>query len=99
MFLKAFLPLLVFKKKKTRNLKKKKNFKVVTRGLGAGGKWGQHSSDGHRVELGLCLRHNNAIHWAQTWVLTPLWLCTMVLGGIETAPVILLVQGCGRPAA
>lgn len=21
---------------------------------------------------GACLRHNNTIHWAQTWVLTPL---------------------------
>lgn len=36
---------------------------------------------GRRVEFGdmdgdpgcgVCLRHNNTIHWAQTWVLTPL---------------------------
>lgn len=46
-----------------------------------------------------CLRHNNTIHWVQTWVLTPLWQHTMGLPGIETASLILLVQGSIRPAA
>lgn len=56
---------------------------------GVGWNWGR----------AVCLRHNNTIHWAQTWVLTPLWLHTMGPGGIETASAMLLVQGAalGRP--
>lgn len=46
-----------------------------------------------------CLRHNNTIHWVQTWVLTPLWQHTMGLPGIDTASLILLVQGSVCPNA
>ncbi len=65
-------------------------------------KWGTASELGDRVQprgWAACLRHNNTIHWVQAWVLTPLWQHTIRHPGIETASLILLVQGSIRPAA
>lgn len=39
--------------------------------LGQGGELSLGDLDGGRG-CSACLRHNNTIHWAQTWVLTPL---------------------------